>query len=96
MVLKHHADAALVGRNVVDVPAVQPDFAMGGGLNPASIIRQVVLPEPDGPQHGQELALADGKVQVFDDQRLTIITFLNVIKDNERVAAGLRCHEAGS
>jgi hypothetical protein len=45
---------------------------------PASIIRQVVLPEPDGPEHGQELALGDVEIQVFDDERLAIIALLEV------------------
>jgi hypothetical protein len=69
---------------------------MGGGLESGQHHQAGGLARTRWPQHRQELALADGKVQVFDDQRLTIITFLNVIKDNECVAAGLRCHEAGS
>ena len=44
------------------------------------------------PEHGQELALRDGKVQVLHDQAHAIIAFLDVLKRDESVVAGLNRH----
>ena len=96
IVLKHHADAAFMRGHVVDILAVQQDLAMGGGFKAGQHHQAGGLARAGWPQHGEKLALADGEVQIFDDKGLTIITFLNVIKDNERVVAGLRSHDAGS
>ena len=43
----------------VTVPAV-------GSSKPAIIRSTVVLPEPDGPQHGEELAVGDLEVDAGD------------------------------
>jgi hypothetical protein len=75
VVLEHHADAALVRRDVVDRHAAQQDRAMVAVSNPASIIRQVVLPEPDGPSMVRNSPLA-WKVEILDDERFAVIAFL--------------------
>ncbi len=47
---------------------------------PASIIRQVVLPDPDGPEHRQEFAAGDVEVEILDDERLAVIALLHAIE----------------
>ena len=44
------------------VLAVKPDSPAVGVSNPASIRISVVLPQPDGPEQGEELALMNGQV----------------------------------
>ena len=57
VVLEHHADVAPVRRQVARSTGrrgvISPEV---GTSKPASIISDVVLPEPDGPEQGQELA----------------------------------------
>jgi hypothetical protein len=44
---------------------VEQDVAVRRRLEPASIIRQVVLPDPDGAEHRQELALGMERFRSF-------------------------------
>ena len=67
IVLKDHADAALVGRHQVDVGAIQLDLPMGRGFEPRQHHQRRRLARARRPQHGQELSLADGQVQVLHD-----------------------------
>jgi hypothetical protein len=87
VVLEHHADAALVRRHVVDVAPPEADLAMGGLLEPCEHHQAGGLAGPGRPQHGQELALRDGQVEVLHDQRLAVIALLHPVELNEgRVA----------
>jgi hypothetical protein len=80
VVLEHHPDAALVRRDVVDRLAVQRDLAVGGGLEPGQHHQAGRLARPRGAQHRQELALADVKVQVLDDERFAVVALLNAVE----------------
>ena len=62
--------------------------------NPASIIRQVVLPEPDGAEHRQELAARDVEVQILDDERFAVIALLDSVEFDE-CAVALRHDTSG-
>ena len=46
-------------------------------------MRQVVLPEPEGPEHGQELAALDVEVEVLDDEGFAIVALLYVREPDE-------------
>jgi hypothetical protein len=37
---------------------------------------------PDGPEHGQKLALGHGQVQVFDDERFAVIALLDPVEND--------------
>ena len=87
IVLEHHADAALVGRNVVDGLAAKLDLAMGGGLESGQHHQTGRFPRPRRTEHGDKLTSLDIEIQVLHDECLAIITFLNVAKPNERVVA---------
>ena len=88
IVLEHHADAALVRGHLVDRPARQADLAMGRGLEPRQHHQAGGLARPRRAQHGQELSLADRKVQVLDHKSLAVIAFLHMFKGDEGIAAG--------
>jgi hypothetical protein len=49
VVLEDHRDVAVLGREVGDVLAADPDAAAVHVLEPASMRSAVDLPEPDGP-----------------------------------------------
>ena len=49
VILKHHADLALIGRHVVDPFAGDQDFSAVRAEEPRARLRTVVLPQPDGP-----------------------------------------------
>ena len=85
IILKHHADAALVRRDVVDADPVKLDFAMGGSLEPGQHHKAGGLARPGGPKHCKKFTLGQGKVQIFDDQSLAVIALLHALKSNERV-----------
>ena len=88
VVLEHHADAALVRRDVVDRPAVEADLAVGRGLEAGEHHQAGGLARARGAEHGQELALADAEVQVHHDERLAVVALLHVLESHEgRVAA---------
>ena len=83
VVLKHHADAAFVRRYVIYWIAVEANVAMGGGFKPRQHHQARRFARTRRAQHGQKLAFADAQVQVFDDESLTIITFLYALKRHE-------------
>ena len=60
VVLEHHADVALLGRHVDDIRAVEADRCRrSASSKPAISFSVVVLPQPDGPEQRDELALGD-------------------------------------
>ena len=89
IVLEHHADAALVRGHLVDRPPGQPDFPMSRGFEPRKHHQAGRLARTRWPEHRQELSLADGQVQIFDDKSLSIIAFLHVLKGNEGIAVAV-------
>lgn len=86
------SDPALVRRDLVDRAAVQADLTVGGGLEPGQHHQTGGLARSGRPEHGQELALGDGQVQVLHDQRYAVITLLDVLESDESVVAGLNRH----
>ena len=58
-----------------------------GASKPASIIRHVVLPDPDGPSKVRELPLRDAEVQVPDHQRPAVIALVDVLEFDVGVVA---------
>jgi hypothetical protein len=84
VVLEHHADAALVRRDVVDRLAAERMSPWVAVSNPASIIRQVVLPDPDGPSMVRNSPLGM-EVEVFDDEHLAVIALLHAFELDEMV-----------
>ena len=67
--LEHHADVALVRLEVGDVLAVDQDACRPVGVSKPAIMRSiVVLPQPDGPEEGDELAALDVEVEILDDR----------------------------
>ena len=88
--LEHHADAALVWRDVVDVLAVQTDLAVGRGLEAGEHHQAGRLARPGRPEHRQELALADVQIEVLHHKGLAVIAFLDMVEDDETVAPGRR------
>jgi hypothetical protein len=49
VVLEHHAEAAPLGRQLVDAALVQPDLPSDNGSRPAMQLSAVDLPQPEGP-----------------------------------------------
>jgi hypothetical protein len=91
IVLKHHADAALVRRHLIDRAPIQCDFTMRGRLEPCEHHQTRRLARAGRPQHGQKLALADRQVEVFDDKADAVVAFLHMFECNECIASGQRC-----
>ena len=59
-----------------------------GGLEAGEHHQAGGLARARGAEHGQELALADVEVEVFDDQGLAVVALLHVLEGHEgRVAA---------
>jgi hypothetical protein len=71
---------------------------MRGGLEPASIIRQVVLPEPDGPSIVRNSPLGMVKVEIFDDERFAVIALLHAFERDESPETSItaRAHCSGA
>ena len=72
VVLEDRVDVAVVGRHVGHIRAVEQHLATIGWSKPATRRRQVVLPEPDGPEHGEELARLDGERHVVDRAHVAV------------------------
>ena len=89
VVLKHHPDAAFMGRDVVDGLAVKKNPAVGDGLKARQHHQAGGLARAGRPQHGQKLPFPNGKVQILDDKTLPVITFLDAFETHE-CAASLR------
>ena len=72
----------LIGR-----PA-EADLAVGRGLEAGEHHQAGGLARAGRPEHGEELALADVEVEVFDHQGLAVVALLHVLESHEgRVAA---------
>ena len=58
VVLKYHADVALVWRDEGDSRSPKRISPLSGRMKPASTISSVVLPDPDGPRRVMNSPLA--------------------------------------
>ena len=85
VVLKHHADAALLDRHVGDVLAVHEYAALGGPLEAGEHGECGRLARPRGAQQRQKLAAGDLEVESADGVDRAVIAFANVDKPNERL-----------
>ena len=90
VVLEHHANAALVRRDIVEFRAAEQYLTLGRCFETRQHHQAGCFPGTGRAQHGQELAVLDIQVEVFDDKNLTVIGLLNVLKLNERLVAV--CH----
>jgi hypothetical protein len=77
IILKHHADIALVRRDMVDRLAVEEDAAMGRHFEPGQHHQGGGLARAGGAKQRQELAGADLEIEVFDDQGFAVIGLLH-------------------
>jgi hypothetical protein len=59
VVLKRHADAALVRRHLVDVDPVEDDLTIGSRLKPSEHHQAGGFARAGRPQHGQKFPLPD-------------------------------------
>ena len=87
VVLEHHADAALMGRHVVDRFIVEIDLAMGRRLEPGEHHQAGRLTRPRWPQHGEKFSTLYLEVEILDDQNFAIVALLDPIELDNHVAA---------
>ncbi|MNG93382.1 hypothetical protein D3C79_523480 [compost metagenome] len=88
VVLEHHADVTLVRRHVVDRAPGQLDFTRGRGFETGQHHQAGGLARTRGAKQGEELALADVQVEVFDDQRFAVVALLHTTETDQRLADG--------
>ena len=64
IVLKHHRDATVLGRQVVDTFPADPDLALTGGFKARNDPQQGRFPAPRCAQQNHEFLIFDGQVDV--------------------------------
>ena len=87
VVLKDHADAALVRRDIVDRLAAKFNFTMRRCLKAGQHHKTGRLARAGRPEHGHKFARLDFEVQVFDDKCFAVIAFLHIAETYKRVGA---------
>jgi hypothetical protein len=65
VVLEHHGDAALLGRQVVDHAVADAQLAAGDGFQPGDHAQQRALGAARGPDEDHELAVAHLQVHAM-------------------------------
>ena len=85
VILKHHADAALVRRHVVDRLPVQQDVAVGRYLEPGEHHQHGGLAGAGRAEHRQKLAPFHVEVQVLHDQGFAVVALLHADELNNKV-----------
>ena len=75
------------GKREIGRPSSRISPAVGSS-KPASIMRQVVLPEPEGPSKREELASRDIEIEAFHHERRAVIALLHAHEANERSGIG--------
>ena len=88
VVLKHDADVALVGGQIADRHAIDADGPAAGVSNPASIIKQVVLPEPDGPS-----MVRNSPLQTPHDPFVAVVAFADAGKFDVGLRSALTTYQ---
>ena len=83
VVLEHHADVALVRRQVVDGAPFENDVAVGGGFESGEHHQAGGLARPGRTQHGQEFTAVDVEVEFLDDEGFPVVALLNVLELDE-------------
>ncbi|MNC69932.1 hypothetical protein D3C75_1206800 [compost metagenome] len=73
-------------RHVVDRAPGQLDFTGGGGFEAGQHHQAGGLARAGRAKQGEELALANIQVEVFDDQRLAVVALLHTTEADQRFA----------
>lgn len=87
IVLEHHADVALVRRDIVDRATGQEDFAGGGGFETGQHHQAGGLAGPGGAEQGEEFALANVQVEILHDEGLAVVALLHATEADQYIAA---------
>jgi hypothetical protein len=72
VVLEHHAEAALLRRQLVDAQLVEPDAARAEGEQPGDAVERRGLAAARGTEERDELAAADGDRQSIERRDLAL------------------------
>ncbi|MCY1531503.1 hypothetical protein D9M68_667310 [compost metagenome] len=92
VLLEHHADVALVGRDAGDLAAVDQDLSAGHVLEAGEHHQAGGLSGTGRAEQGDELALGHIQIEVLDHQRLVVVGLLHVGESQERLVLGLYRH----
>ena len=99
IVLKHHADVALVRRHGIEQRAVEPDLAAGGKFEAGQHHQAGGLAGARRPEQRQEFALIDVQIQLLDDQRFAVVRLAHASKADDHFIRfhrrSLLCGRAG-
>jgi len=80
IVLKHHADIALLRRHPIDGLSLQRDDAVGWHLKAGEHHERGRLAGARRPQERQKFTPEDVQVEISDDKALAVVRFLYVGK----------------
>jgi hypothetical protein len=72
VVLEHHAEAALLRRQLVDAHVVEPDAARAEREQPGDAVERCRFAAARRPQQRDEFAAADGDRQAVERRDLTL------------------------
>lgn len=84
VILKDHADVALVWRHLVDHLVTEADLAGSWRLEARQHHQTGRLARTRGPEQGEEFAAADVEVEVADNQRFAVVSLLRTAERNVR------------
>ena len=84
VVLEHHRDVAVLGRQVVDDPAADGDRARGDLLQPGDRPQRGRLAAAGGPDEDHELAVVDVQAQAVDALGPARIDLVHLVKHDLR------------
>jgi hypothetical protein len=78
VVLEHHRDVAILGRDVVDELAVDEQLALGDVLEPGDHAQCRGLAAARRPDENHELLVVDGDVRVVDGADIALVDFADL------------------
>src|SRR5690606_27844904 len=90
VVLEHHGDVPVLGREMGDLPLADPDAALVDVLEPREHPQGGGLPAAGGPDEDEELAVPDLDVELVDGGGLSTRV------EPGRLVVGDRCHDVVS
>ncbi len=80
--LEHHGDVTVLGRAVVDHPAVDPQGAFGDVLQSGDHVEGGGLAAAGGADQDDELAVGDGEVEVVDGESAVGVALGDAVEDD--------------
>ena len=89
VILKNHADTTLVGRDIIYRHAIQQYIAMGCSFKSGKHHQTGGFARTGRSQHCQEFSFGQFQIQVFYNQRFSIITFLYPVKFDKGIFGGI-------